>query len=105
WLRGGRRGVPDGRWFLRAVVIAGPAAFLALESGWVVTEVGRQPWIVEGVLRTADAVTARGGIVWWLVATVGIYVSLGAACAWLLIRLARTPRDAAETAAPAEEGT
>jgi cytochrome d ubiquinol oxidase subunit I len=103
WLRSGRRALPDGRWFLRAVAVAGPAAFVALESGWVVTEVGRQPWIVQGILRTADAVTARGGIVWWLAATVGIYASLGAACVWLLIRLGSTSRNATETSVPAEE--
>ena len=94
WLRRGRRALPDGRWFLRAAAVAGPAAFIALEAGWVVTEVGRQPWIVYGQMRTAEAVTTRGGIVWWLVATVGTYVLLGTACAWLLIQLARKPRDA-----------
>ena len=94
WWRRGRRALPDGRWFLRAAAVAGPAAFIALEAGWVVTEVGRQPWIVYGQMRTAEAVTTRGGIVWWLVATVGTYVLLGTACAWLLIQLARKPRDA-----------
>lgn len=92
WLRRGRRALPDGRWFLRAAAIAGPAAFIALEAGWVVTEVGRQPWIVYGQMRTADAVTTRGGIVWWLAATVGTYLLLGAACSWLLVQLARKPR-------------
>jgi cytochrome bd ubiquinol oxidase subunit I len=93
WWRRGRRALPDGRWFLRGAALAGPAAFVALESGWIVTEVGRQPWIVYGVMRTTDAVTTRGGIVWWLVATVGAYVLLGVACAWLLIQLARKPRE------------
>jgi cytochrome d ubiquinol oxidase subunit I len=92
WLRRKRRGLPDGRWFLRAVFIAGPATFAALESGWVVTEVGRQPWIVQGQMRTAQAVTTRGGIAIWVVLTVGTYVLLGVACAWLLLRLARSPR-------------
>ena len=49
WWRRGRRALPDGRWFLRGAALAGPAAFVALESGWIVTEVGRQPWIVYGV--------------------------------------------------------
>jgi cytochrome d ubiquinol oxidase subunit I len=57
-----RRGVPDGRWLLRALVIATPAGFLAVEAGWVVTEMGRQPWIVYRVLRTADAVTPMPGL-------------------------------------------
>lgn len=90
-----RRRRQPGRWFLRAVVVAGPATFVALESGWIVTEVGRQPWIVTGYMRTADAVTSNPGIVWWLVATITIYVSLGAACAWLLARVARGRREAA----------
>ena len=93
WIRRRRRGLPDGRGFLRAVLIAGPATFIALESGWVVTEVGRQPWIVQGYLRTSQAVTPRGGIGWWVVATVATYSLLGVACAWLLRRLARTPAD------------
>jgi cytochrome d ubiquinol oxidase subunit I len=51
------RGVPTGRRFLRALVVAGPLGFLALEAGWLVTEWGRQPFTVWGVMRTADAVT------------------------------------------------
>ena len=48
------------KWFLRAAVAAPVAAYLALESGWIVTEVGRQPWVVYEILRTEDAVTDRG---------------------------------------------
>jgi cytochrome d ubiquinol oxidase subunit I len=99
WIR--RRRLPDTKWFLRAAAVAGPATFVALEMGWVVTELGRQPWIVYGQTRTADAVTTRPGIAFWLVATVAIYVLLGVACAWLLLRLARTPRGATELEAPA----
>jgi cytochrome bd ubiquinol oxidase subunit I len=98
-LRRGR--LPDGRWFLRAAVLAGPASFVAIESGWIVTEVGRQPWIVQGVMRTADAVTTRPGIGLHLAATVGVYVLLAFACAKLLLQLARTPRDQVE---PVETG-
>ncbi|MEL6983105.1 MAG: cytochrome ubiquinol oxidase subunit I, partial [Actinomycetota bacterium] len=47
-------------WFLRALVVAGPAAVVAMETGWITTEVGRQPWIVHGLLRTEDAVTDAG---------------------------------------------
>jgi cytochrome bd ubiquinol oxidase subunit I len=99
WIR--RRRLPDTKWFLRAAAVAGPATFVALEMGWVVTELGRQPWIVYGRTRTADAVTSRPGIAFWLVATVAIYVLLGFACAWLLLRLARTPRAATEPEAAA----
>jgi cytochrome d ubiquinol oxidase subunit I len=88
-----RRGGEEGRWFLRAAVVAGPATFLAIEAGWIVTEVGRQPWIVYRVMRTADAVTAHGSVGSWLAATVAIYAFLGVACAWLLTRIARASRE------------
>jgi cytochrome d ubiquinol oxidase subunit I len=92
-----RRGrLPDGRWFLRAAVVAGPASFVAIEAGWIVTEVGRQPWIVQGVMRTADAVTTRPGVGLQLGVTIAVYVLLAFACSKLLLRLARTPRGAAE---------
>ena len=50
------------RWFLRAVAVSGVASIVALECGWIVTEVGRQPWIVYNVMRTEDAVTKADGI-------------------------------------------
>jgi cytochrome bd ubiquinol oxidase subunit I len=89
-----RRGKPEGRWFLRATVAAGVASFGAIEAGWIVTEVGRQPWIVYRVMRTADAVTTHGSVGWWLAATVLIYALLGVALAWLLLRIARGSREA-----------
>jgi len=52
-----RRALPTDRWFLTSVALAGPAGFLALEAGWLVTEWGRQPFTIWGVMRTADAVT------------------------------------------------
>src|SRR4051812_29650173 len=60
WWR--RRRLPNTRWFLRAVAISGALAVVALECGWIVTEVGRQPWVVYNVLRTSDAVTNSSGI-------------------------------------------
>jgi cytochrome d ubiquinol oxidase subunit I len=91
WLR--RRALPDRRGFLRLVLVAGPAAFVAIEAGWMVTELGRQPWLVEGYLKTKDAVTSRGGIGWDLLVTVAIYVALGLTCSLLLLRLARVARE------------
>ena len=53
---------PAPPWFLRAVAVSGVAAIVALECGWIVTEVGRQPWVVYGVMRTEEAVTGASGI-------------------------------------------
>lgn len=58
--RGLRRDEP--RWLLTCLVLATPLGFLALEAGWVVTEVGRQPWVAYGLLRTRDAVTPAAGV-------------------------------------------
>jgi cytochrome d ubiquinol oxidase subunit I len=78
------------------VAIAGPLAFVAIETGWMVTEIGRQPWIVQGIMRTSDAVTTRPGVVWHLAATIGVYLLLAFASVKLLLRLAGQPRDEAE---------
>jgi cytochrome bd ubiquinol oxidase subunit I len=76
WWR--KRDFPQSRWFLRATAVSGVAAVVALECGWIVTEVGRQPWIVYNVMRTSDAVTQAHGI--WITfgLIVGLYVALGA---------------------------
>jgi cytochrome bd ubiquinol oxidase subunit I len=63
WLWWRRRRLPDDAWLLRALVLAGPLGMVAVEAGWVVTEVGRQPWIISGVMRTAEAVTPMPGLV------------------------------------------
>ncbi|HWM09792.1 MAG TPA: cytochrome ubiquinol oxidase subunit I [Solirubrobacteraceae bacterium] len=89
WWR--RRALPDGRWFLRLVAALGPLSVIALIAGWVTTEVGRQPWVVYGHMRTEEAVTGAGGIPVGYAALVLIYLALGAATVWLLRRLARTP--------------
>ncbi len=91
-----RHHLPESRTFLRIVVLSGPLAVVALEAGWVVTEVGRQPWIVQGVMRTAEAVTTAPGIGWVLVATVIIYTILGVGTVAVLRLLAHTPLPEAE---------
>jgi cytochrome d ubiquinol oxidase subunit I len=87
WLR--RRDLPTSRWFYRFAAAAGVGAVVALESGWVVTEVGRQPWIVYGLLRTADAVTRAPGTIVSFVVVMGIYVVLGAALFIVLRSMSR----------------
>jgi cytochrome bd ubiquinol oxidase subunit I len=89
WWR--RRALPEGRWFLRLVAAFGPLSAVALIAGWVTTEVGRQPWVVYGHMRTEEAVTGAGGIPVGYAALVAIYLSLAAATLWLLRRLARAP--------------
>lgn len=66
----------DRRWLWLHVVLI-PAGFLALEAGWVVTEVGRQPWIIYNIMRTADTVTPVPGIAWAFGIMVAVYLSLG----------------------------
>ncbi len=74
------------RWLLRLFVAAIPMGYLALEAGWTVTEVGRQPWIIHGVMRTADAVTPMPGIVYSFYLFTFIFVSLSVIVVFLLYR-------------------
>jgi cytochrome d ubiquinol oxidase subunit I len=65
--------IPMTRWFLVPAALAGLGSILAMEAGWIVTEVGRQPWVVYGLLTTRDALTTAGGVPVTLVATILIY--------------------------------
>ena len=88
-----RRDLCASPWFLRALALAAPMGFIAIEAGWTVTEVGRQPWIVYGVLRTADAVTPMPGLIVPFLGFTALYCFLGAMVAWLLYRqIIRSPR-------------
>jgi cytochrome d ubiquinol oxidase subunit I len=84
WWR--RRRLPDAPWFLRALVAAGPLGFIAIEAGWTVTEVGRQPWIIYRVLRTAEAVTPMPGLVAPFATFTAVYVVLAIILVFLLRR-------------------
>ena len=86
-----RRRLPRSSWFYRAVVAAGPLSVVALIAGWVTTEVGRQPWVVYGHMRTEEAITGAGGIPIGYVSLVLVYAGLIAAVVWILRRLARAP--------------
>jgi cytochrome d ubiquinol oxidase subunit I len=94
WWR--RRDFPKSRWFLRAVAVSGISSIVALECGWIVTEVGRQPWIVYNVMETADAVTHASGIWVTFGLVVGLYVGLGAALIITLRAMSRRWREADE---------
>jgi cytochrome d ubiquinol oxidase subunit I len=85
------RRYPRSRWFYWAIVLAGPLALVAAVAGWITTEVGRQPWIVYGVMRTSQAVTGAKDIPIGYGTLVLVYVALGAAVAWVLHRLSLIP--------------
>jgi cytochrome d ubiquinol oxidase subunit I len=72
WLWWKHRRLPDQKWFLRGLVVCGPLGFIAIESGWIVTEAGRQPWIIYGVMRTEAAVTPMR----WIAAPFAAFTAL-----------------------------
>jgi cytochrome d ubiquinol oxidase subunit I len=86
WAMLRRRDLAARRALLRALAAAAPMGFVAIEAGWTVTEVGRQPWIIYGVLRTADAVTPMPGLVVPFVGFTLLYCFLGLIVAYLLYR-------------------
>jgi cytochrome d ubiquinol oxidase subunit I len=91
YLRVRRRALPQWRWFYFGLAAAGPLSVVALICGWIVTEVGRQPWVVYRVMPTSQAVTAAGGIPVGYATLWIVYLAVGAGVAWILRRLARAP--------------
>ena len=89
WWR--KRRLPKSRLFYLAVMAAGPLSLVALISGWITTEVGRQPWIVYEVMRTEQAVTASDGLEVGYAVLLAVYLSLFVALIWLLRRLTSRP--------------
>jgi cytochrome d ubiquinol oxidase subunit I len=106
WWR--RRDIPKTPWFLRAVAISGAGAVLALWCGWIVTEVGRQPWIVQGYMRTAEAVTPAKGLWFAFAAVLLLYATIGTIAVLVLRGMSRrwregTPEPQGTPYAPPEE--
>lgn len=99
-----RRHLPQSRWFYRAAALAGVGAYVTVESGWVTTEVGRQPWIVYGLMRVPAAVTnAPGAFIWTMLsALLVVYAVIAVVFVTLLVTLARrwSREDAPEVGAP-----
>jgi cytochrome d ubiquinol oxidase subunit I len=91
YMRVRRRAVPQWRWFYYGLAAAGPLSVVALICGWIVTEVGRQPWVVYRVMPTSQAVTAAGGIPVGYATLWIVYLAVGAGVVWILRRLARAP--------------
>jgi cytochrome d ubiquinol oxidase subunit I len=89
YLRWRRPELLHARWFLKLLVLATPLGFLAVEAGWTVTEVGRQPFIIYGIMRTRDAVTPMPGIVYSLAGTLLVYALLIAITFVVMQRLVR----------------
>jgi len=119
WLLWRRRPLEEQRWFLRASACSGVAAVVCLETGWIVTEVGRQPWIVVGHLLTRDAVARQGNLWAFFAAVLAIYVAVGLTAGAVLVSMKRRwhaegddsvdvpygPRGGTAGAPPEEAGT
>lgn len=95
FLRGRRnRTWLNSNWFLRALIAAAPLGFIGIETGWIVTEVGRQPWIIYGVMRTSEAVTPMPGLIVPFITFTLLYIFLALVTVWLLLRqVAASPRE------------
>jgi cytochrome d ubiquinol oxidase subunit I len=92
WMAFKRRDTVGSRRLLQAIALGAPMGFIAIEAGWTVTEVGRQPWIIHGVLRTADAVTPMPGLIVPFLLFTLLYCFLGVIVVWLLYRqIIRSP--------------
>jgi cytochrome d ubiquinol oxidase subunit I len=89
-----KRDIVSLRWLLIAVMLCAPMGFLCIEAGWMVTEIGRQPWIIYGILRTADAVTPMPGLIVPFLTFTALYCFLGVIVVLLLYQqVLRSPRE------------
>ncbi len=76
----------NSQWMFRLFVYTIPAGFIAVEAGWTLTEVGRQPWILQGIMRTSEAVTPMPGIIYSFYLFTAVYFSLALLVIFLLYR-------------------
>ena len=88
-----KRDFPATPWFLRAVAVSGAGAIVAMWCGWIITEVGRQPWIVYGYMRTEEAVTEAEGLWFVFGFVVLLYAALGTTAVLILRRMSRRWRE------------
>jgi len=77
---------------LRLFAFCAPLGFVAIEAGWTVTEVGRQPWIIYGIMKTQDAVTPMPGLVYPMMLFMCVYILLAFVVTWLMVRQFRHVR-------------
>lgn len=73
-------------WWFYLLIVATPLGFIAIQAGWVVTEVGRQPWIIYGIMKTKDSLTPMPGIQYTFYTITAIYFVLSFIVVWLLSR-------------------
>jgi cytochrome d ubiquinol oxidase subunit I len=99
-----RRRLPGNDWFYRLAAIAGVLSVFCIECGWVVTEVGRQPWIVYNFLRTADAVTHAGFARPLFVVVIVLYVAVGVSTILVLRGMSRRWRAGDQVEPPVPYG-
>ncbi len=85
-------------WFLWLVGICTPLGFIAVEAGWTVTEVGRQPWIIYEIMKTEEAVSSMPGLQYPLYLIIGLYLLLTVVVSWLMYRQVITLSDRYQTA-------
>ena len=88
--------------FLWMIVATGPAAYICMETGWITTESGRQPWAIYNVLKVEDSVTTATGILGWFVLFSIVYVIITALMVSILLRMARTRRRRLAAAVPGD---
>jgi cytochrome d ubiquinol oxidase subunit I len=104
WVAWRRRDLGAHRGLLRALVLITPFGFIATEAGWIVTEVGRQPWVVHGLMRTSDAVTPMPGLLVPMTLFTLLYIGLGAIVVALIVSLVRETEEPHGAAAGAGGG-
>ena len=73
-------------WWLILIAFTTPLGFIAVEAGWTVTEVGRQPWIIFGIMRTRDAVSPMPGLQYSFYVITAVYILLSLVLVWLMKR-------------------
>lgn len=103
WRRWRAPSLADSRVFLWTVVASAPFGFIAIEAGWVATELGRQPWIIQGIMRTADAVTPMPGLIVPFLAITIVYLFLGAVVCRLVVQQVRESPSGSGPRPPDEE--
>jgi cytochrome bd ubiquinol oxidase subunit I len=88
-----RRDMPRSRWFLRVAAVTGVLAVVTMEAGWIVSEVGRQPWIVYNKMRVSDAATTNEGVWITFIAVALLYAGLGTTLILVLRGMSRRARE------------